>query len=255
MIIVFLLIMVMGSLSFVTGACFRKGRCGRNSTSNTSSNVRGQAIVESDAEGNGSIDLDSPSPSSRTSSSDSPSPAPAYAVPSAAPSVLNQFPSPTRAKPNRPDLETQSIPSSSATRKPSTRITAPFEDTSRPTFRFPTGTLTLQPSTLAPSADPLYSPNPASKPAPVRINVGSNNPLIDSQGVRWQADGLSIGTQYQDDNCSGSIYCSNRWFSDYNSDNMVGSYQIDIPVPSAGSYRVRLHFAELVSAWQFFFYP
>ena len=119
----------------------------------------------------------------------------------------------------------------------------------------------------APTQAPVPAPTQAPVPAPtleptvvadeptsyaIRINVGDFE-YTDSQGRVWMADDFTIGGSYGID-CSnnpiagtldGEIYCSNRWFAPWNSDN--GPYIMEVPVEQSGEYTVRLHFAEIVS--------
>ena len=102
------------------------------------------------------------------------------------------------------------------------------------------------PPTAAPFAPPavLYA---------VRYNIGSTADWTDPFGQLWKKDILTLGSKTSvfcgNDPIMGTtldtLYCSNRWFAPTNAG--ASPYLISIPVTQAGTFRVRLHFAELVS--------
>ena len=95
---------------------------------------------------------------------------------------------------------------------------------------------------------------PAPLPSPTstatRINVGGGQ-FVDSTGKTWIADNYFGGKGATYWSCPKAItntveddlYCSNRWFAPWHGAPFV----YEIPVPSSSQYRIRLHFAEIVS--------
>ena len=98
----------------------------------------------------------------------------------------------------------------------------------------------------------IQTPAPVSSPtsAATRINVGGG-PFVDSTGKTWIADNYFGGKGAAYWACPKAIantaedelYCTNRWFAPWHGAPFV----YEIPVPSSAQYRVRLHFAEIVS--------
>ena len=105
----------------------------------------------------------------------------------------------------------------------------------------PTWTLTP-----LPTATPLPSATPTPTDGSLRINVGGGAQTIN--GVTWQADAFFTGGQAAS---SGEIVSIGNTSADalYLDERSGGgngtSFSYAIPVPQSGTYRVRLHFAEL----------
>lgn len=105
--------------------------------------------------------------------------------------------------------------------------------------------------TLVPVASPMSPPVLAVAPPPtifpaVRINAGGD-PYIDAQGFGWEADEyFSTGATYSSSECINqgleSYYCSERYFNKWVHNT---PYEYKIPVGSAGTYKVTLHFCEI----------
>ena len=86
-----------------------------------------------------------------------------------------------------------------------------------------------------------------------RINAGGVSEYIDGHGISWGADDWygNKGRRTTPSECTADIrnttddilYCSNRF---YPTSIVDPPYRYNIPVPYAGRYDIRLHFAEVV---------
>ena len=117
----------------------------------------------------------------------------------------------------------------------------------------PASTSTTRPSSPASTSAPrASSPTPTSAPRPASafslyINAGSSTGFTDAQGRKWQADtyvSSSTGTW------SGTPNSGHQWtnttadlYALYNSNVYNARYAL--AVPSAGSYRLTLHYGEM----------
>lgn len=165
---------------------------------------------------------------------------------------------PTQAPTPSPSLRPTLKPTSAPTPSPSLRPTkAPFTlvPTAPPTVTEVFPILTVPP-TPSPTQQPTQAPIDAT-PAPtsslslppdtsagfvLRVNSGSSESTVDSDGNIWEADAYFQGGSTFSacpidimDTSHDFLYCSERW----------GNPSYVVPVPKSGHYKVVLHFAEI----------
>jgi len=86
----------------------------------------------------------------------------------------------------------------------------------------------------------------AAAPAPVRLNAGG--PAVTTGGVPWSADTYASGGKAYSNSQVTSIAGTTDdalYLTERSATQDLGSFSYAIPAPTAGTYTVRLHFAEL----------
>jgi N-acetylneuraminic acid mutarotase len=92
-------------------------------------------------------------------------------------------------------------------------------------------------------------PPPPPPPPPeegIRINAGG--PAVTSSGVEWQGDQHFVGGSAYANTSVGDIVNTDDdvlYVTERSASSNLGTFRYDVPVPTAGIYEVRLHFAEI----------